>query len=639
MRYGVCRPYKDAAFVKECGYDYIEPALCEIAGMSDEEFAACKAFLEEVGIKAEVLNCFFPGGYPLVGPDVDRAKIAAYVDKAVARAYELGAEILVLGSGGSRNIQEEWDRAACEEQFIEIAREIGKKMDAYGMRLVIEPLNRKETNFINTVMDGADIAGRISRPNVKTMVDFFHHSLVGGEPYQLLWTKDQIGYMHIARNNPDRHVPYEEDMEDVRHWAFATNEIGYNSRLSVEGTFVDFQADAKGVLERIREFDTVRSQKQVTDDLIEITSFELAGKLPNPFVFDDGTPVTKPEEWPRRRAEIYKTSVELQYGTMPPKPEILEVLPTGSATPVCNYLIKTGTKAHPIYMQMTVMKPEGNGPFPVAVDGDLCFRYPWDQEFIRTFTDNGVALALFNRTMLMPDRQNIGRVGPLVETYPDGDFGEIAAWAWGYSRCVDALETLSYIDTSCVAAVGHSRGGKTALLAGACDERFTIVNPNEGCAGSTSCYRLRVEAIREDGQTAVSEQLEDMFKNFPLWFNPKLAEYIGREQDLPFDSHYLKAMVAPRILLDGEAASDIWGNPVGSYLTTQAATEVFKFLGAEDNVYWYNRRGYHYHKIEDVERLVNVIRHVYDDVALKDGFFTLPFKAPDPIYDWSCPAK
>ncbi|MBQ9964573.1 MAG: TIM barrel protein [Clostridia bacterium] len=637
MRFGVCRPYTDAAFVKNCGYDYIEPALCEIAAMTEEEFTDCKATLEQAGIKAEVCNRFFPDEYVLVGPGTDLGKILTYVDKAVVRAHELGAEMLVLDNGANRRIQDDWDRDTCVAQFVELVRMIGKKMDAYGMRLVIEPLNDRETNFINTVPEGAELANRVSRPNVKTMVNFFHHSQVGGEPYQIHWVKGQVGYLHVARNSPDHLIPYEEDMDDVRAWALVMNEIGYNDRLSLEGTFVNFKADAKAALERVREFDYIHDRKEVTEDLVTVTEHTLAGKLPNPFIMDDGTPVKTKEDWTHRRAEIYKTAVELQYGTMPPKPEILEVLCTGNADPVCNYLIKTGTKANPVYMQMTVMKPEGNGPFPVAVDGDLCFRYPWDQKFIRTFLDNGIALALFNRTMLMPDRQDMGRVGPLVEAYPTYNFGAIAAWAWGYSRCVDALETLPFIDKSCMAAVGHSRGGKTALLAGACDERFAIVNPNEGCAGSTSCYRLRVKAIREDKQTAVSEQLEDMFKNFPLWFNPALKEYIGREEDLPFDSHYLKALVAPRVLLDGEAASDIWGNPIGSWHTTMAAGEVFKFLGAEDNLYWYNRRGYHYHKIEDVERLVNVIRHVYDGTALKDGFFTLPFAAPDPIYDWKCP--
>ena len=39
-------------------------------------------------------------------------------------------------------------------------------------------------------------------------------------------------------------------------------------------------------------------------DLIKITEFNLAGKLPNPFVFNDGTLVTDPSQWPKRKAEI-----------------------------------------------------------------------------------------------------------------------------------------------------------------------------------------------------------------------------------------------------------------------------------------------------------------------------------------------
>ncbi len=640
MRFGACRQYTDAAIVKAAGFDYLEPALCRIAELSDDEFATCKQTLQEAGIKAEVCHSFFPDGYPLVGPNVDVDRIMAYTDKAVARAHELGSEMLVLSSGKSRTIHEEWDRAACEEQFIELVRRISKTMEAYGMLLVIEPLNFNETNFINTALEGAQIAGRINRPNVKSMVNFFHQGTAHGQPWELFAAKSQIAHLHVAAcNNPDHLVPYKEDEGQLRQWASFVCDIDYDGRLSIEGDYRDFEADAASVLERVRVFENYRDLTPVQESLIDITSFELAGKLPNPFVCEDGTPVSTPEDWANRRQEIYKTAVELQYGTLPPKPEVLEVVPTGNAQPVHNYLIKTGTKEHPIYMEMVIHKPDGPGPFPIAIDGDRCFHYPWNREFIRSFTDNGVALALFNRTMLMPDRQDVGRVGPLVDAYPEYTFGAIAAWAWGYMRCVDALQDIPFIDKTCIAVVGHSRGGKAAMLAGACDERVAIVNPNEACAGSTSCYRLRVKAIREDGHEPVSEQLEDMFKNFPYWFNPALKEYIGREQDLPFDSHYLKAMVAPRVLLDGEAASDIWGNPIGSYLTTVAAKEVFKFLDAEDNLYWYNRIGYHFHKIEDVKRLVNVIRHRYYGDDLQDGFFTLPFKAPDPIHDWSCPRK
>ncbi|MGI6279902.1 MAG: alpha/beta hydrolase family protein, partial [Acutalibacteraceae bacterium] len=217
--------------------------------------------------------------------------------------------------------------------------------------------------------------------------------------------------------------------------------------------------------------------EKVHENLIKVTHYEEWGKLPNPFVFNDGTPLKNPEEWGKRREEIFTTAVELQYGTIPPSPEVLEIsrlnynanFPTG-------YRITAGTKQQTLSFVMRLFLPEGDGPFPLVVDGDLCFKGPFHQNFVKTFTDRGIGVVLFDRTELVPDPANsgIGRVGPLYEIYPDYTFGSIAAWAWGYSRCVDALEKCNFrdkIDFNYIAFTGHSRGGKTAMLAGVLDER------------------------------------------------------------------------------------------------------------------------------------------------------------------------
>lgn len=405
----------------------------------------------------------------------------------------------------------------------------------------------------------------------------------------------------------------------------------------------------------------------IHEDLIKITEYNLAGQLPNPFLFDDGTAVKKPEDWEKRRAEIYKSAIELQYGTMPPKPEFLEVevlyLGGGAGKPNC-YRIHTGTRANPVVFHMYWFKPSVNPKHPIVVDGDLCFPYAFGKEFVQTFTDNGVGLVMFNRTELAPDIANyningirnkdcneykLGREivdmvethncgGQLKKAYPEYTFGTIGAWAWGYSRVLDALELLgNSADLGTVAFTGHSRGAKTALLAGALDERATIVNANEACAGGSSNYRLVIKAITEDGEEKPSEPISNIFHHFPAWMGKDLKEYIGREAELPFDSHYLKAMVAPRVLLVGEAASDIWANPVGSWQTSEAAKEVYKFLGCEENLLWYFRTGYHDHKVCDVLQLVNVIKHVKDGEMLNDNFFKLPFKPMELPYSWKCP--
>ena len=92
------------------------------------------------------------------------------------------------------------------------------------------------------------------------------------------------------------------------------------------------------------------------------------------------------------------------------------------------------------------------------------------------------------------------------------------AWAWGYSRCVDALEVIGCFDLDFIAFTGHLRGGKTAMLAGALDERASIVNPNETCAGGCGCYRLHLSALTEDGKEERSETLQDPSEHFVFWF-------------------------------------------------------------------------------------------------------------------------
>ena len=399
------------------------------------------------------------------------------------------------------------------------------------------------------------------------------------------------------------------------------------------------------------------------EELIKILKYNLKGELPNPFIFDDGTPLASPADWERRREEIYKTAVDLQYGVMPPKPDFLEieVLYTSDSYPN-SYRIITGTKANPVVFTMYVFRADSKKKAPAVITGDLCFRYPFDSSRIEVLTKNGIDVVAFNRCELAPDvayysldeimngtgEASLAKAvidgivengcgGQVKRAYPDCSFGAIGAWAWGYSRCVDALEILGFTDMNLVAFTGHSRGGKTAALAGAIDERATIVNPNGACAGGYGSYRISIEAETENGEIKVSEPISNIFHHFPAWMGEGMRPYIDNEENLPFDAHYLKALVAPRVLLVTEAASDIMANPVGSYQTTEAAEEVYKFLGCEDKIFWHFRKGEHSQTCEDLEALVSVIKHVKDGEPIGEGFFKLPFKPIEKAYKWSAP--
>lgn len=183
----------------------------------------------------------------------------------------------------------------------------------------------------------------------------------------------------------------------------------------------------------------------------------------------------------------------------------------------------------------------------------------------------GYAIAAFNNADVDPDNYDQfkdGIHGLLDHGERDSEsWGTIAAWAWGASRCMDYFETDKEIDRERVAVVGHSRGGKTALWAGAEDERFSMVISNEsGCGGAALARRRYGETVARINSA------------FPHWFCSNYEKYADNEDNMPVDMHMLLALIAPRSLYVACADDDLWGDPKGSYMALYHSMPVFRLL-------------------------------------------------------------
>lgn len=183
----------------------------------------------------------------------------------------------------------------------------------------------------------------------------------------------------------------------------------------------------------------------------------------------------------------------------------------------------------------------------------------------------GYAYASFYTSELIPDSARAAR--RVMPDFPHGARGEItgavAGWAAGFSAAIDVLEDDPRIDPARTAIMGHSRSGKSALVAGVYDRRIDAIVAHQAGTGGTALSR------NKPGETVA-----EMVESYPHWFDPAYAEYDAEGPNTtPVDMHALIALNAPTPLLIGNGRRDVWSDPNGSWRATLEAAPIYEAAG------------------------------------------------------------
>lgn len=349
------------------------------------------------------------------------------------------------------------------------------------------------------------------------------------------------------------------------------------------------------------------------------------GELPDPLVMFDGRKVETREQWEKeRRPELKDLFQHYMYGCFIAEPPVSGTVRRtdpaalgGKATlREITLFLGSGALSEKKKLDLLLVVPnQRSGPVPVfvglnfsgnhAIVNDPAVAIPstWMRQgksddvvnnratekgrgkaagtwALEQSVERGYAVATVYYGDIFPDKADMNDgVFPWVQTPTPGQKspgdvfpGAISMWAWGIHRIIDYLVTVPELDRSRIAVTGHSRLGKTALLAAAFDERIALAIPHQAGCGGTGPSRSK---------NPKAETVQRINTAFPHWFDDNFKKFNESVDRIPFDQNCLVALCAPRPVLYTNGIEDQWANPDGQFDMLKSASSVYKLLGAE----------------------------------------------------------
>ena len=259
MKFGICcaphalgEPARLLEIMSGAGADYVEWAVGAVMS-SEAEWENLGATLENSRLKPEAFNAFLPPSQRITGPDVKLQQTLDYATEAMRRCRALGAEVIVLGSGGARKLPEGWAPTRGLDQFETFCRELGPRAAEQNIVVAIEPLNHTEDNLVNSVAAGAAIVDAVAHPSIRLLADFYHMFHDDEPTENVAKVGARLVHAHLADLGRVAPGCAREGEADFVGFFRALRAAGYDARCSFEGKTDDLAAQSKAIIAHMKK--------------------------------------------------------------------------------------------------------------------------------------------------------------------------------------------------------------------------------------------------------------------------------------------------------------------------------------------------------------------------------------------------
>lgn len=254
MRYGCVITPDEIGAAIQAGFDYVELPARELdpEGNHEQALRTVSNALLRSGrpVAVEVFWGLLPPDLPVVGPNVDTERLRRYLHRAFTDMWALGGVLVVLASGAARRIPEGFPRAQAEQQFAAALELIQHEAHRNGLEVVLEPVSRVETNFLNTLDESCQFLAEHRVRDVRLMVDAFHLSAEGEPEAAIQRCEAPIAHVHVS--DTDR-LPPGQGTADIGALLAALRHKGYGGRMSIRATWREFTREAPEALQFVKQ--------------------------------------------------------------------------------------------------------------------------------------------------------------------------------------------------------------------------------------------------------------------------------------------------------------------------------------------------------------------------------------------------